>query len=152
MNTTPSVLAASAKVAARFIQRTRWVMNLQSDITAVEASLKDYQELRLSIEKRLAIAEYNFKQAEVTENPQVEDFAKNLDSVKKSVERDFENLERDTKNAEKEIEDLKKDIVEVETGKKKVRRDVMIEKAKELVASRVEASYCAGDFDKTDNS
>jgi len=147
---TPSTLSKASKVAARFIQRTRWVMNLQKEIAGVEKSLEYSKGSREAIQKGLACAAFDHEQAVKTGNPRIETFSKNLERVEKVTKEELECLDKKEERYSKTIEDLTNKIADVESGKLKVCADTMNETAKELVRSRVETAFNESEFDKAD--
>lgn len=142
----PSTLAKGAKVAARLIQRTRWVMNIQAEITAHTVDLEMLAKSQERTNKTLAVVQYKHEQAEKTNDPRVEDTAKVLESEEKHAKEQTEQNEKETKTIEKAIKKCEDTIKEVESGKKKVSAEKMTELAKELVHGYVESALNDEDY------
>lgn len=143
-----TAVSAAAKNAARDIQRTRWVINLEAERRDYEKRLEALAERQKSEEKALAIAEYKVRQGEETSDPRVEDYKKGLEATQKSVEGALKRIAEDKEDVEKEIERVNKEIAEVSDGTRKVSYEKMVEIAKQLVEKRAEATFTELDIEE----
>ena len=143
---TPTKLSTATKVAAQFIQRTRWVMNLQTERTEHEHTLEMLEKQEKQAEKRLAIRVFKHEQAVKNEDPRVEEFAKSLETEEKYAKTNLKDIEKDRKTCTDAIEKLDKTMEEIESGKKEVRADKTVTIAKELVQTRVTQGLNEGEF------
>lgn len=145
---TPVALAQASKVAARFIQRTRWVMNLQREI---EDHNQELQSIKTQVEaeaKDLAIAEFKFTQAKKEGDPRVDIMEKAFESATKIAKEQEKYAKEQTDENTKAIAECEEKIGKVMSGDLKVDANKREELAKELVQARVEASHTDGKFDK----
>lgn len=146
-NFTPSALSTATKIAAQFIQKTRWVMNLQTEITQHEQALENLEKDAVQVEKRLAITVFKHEQAVKNEDPRVENSAKLLKDGEKYAKEDLDEIEKNKTDHTKAVEQCEKDIEEIENGKKKVSSDKTVEIAKTLVTARIQKEVNNGEFD-----
>lgn len=140
-------LVASAKVAARDIQRSRWTSNLLEDLRALELEGKSLDKNLESAEKALAIKKFIVAQGESLGDPRLEDYQKDLESAQKHFDLVKEDIECAKKSLQHRIDDVNKEIAAVQSGEKKVCYETMVSLARELVEKRVAQNFVNGDYD-----
>lgn len=149
-NYTPEKLSEASKKAARFIQRTRWVMNLQKEVKEFTKTLESIARAVEGHAKTLAIAEFKYKQAEENKDPRLVDLKASYESAVEDAKRQEKETTQQTKECEESINECNDKMAKVMSGDLKVNAVRQTEIAKELVHSRVEEAHKNGEFDQVD--
>lgn len=140
-----SVIAA-AKLAARDILRARWITNLLSTRRDHEARVTELEGKFANHEKAVQVAQFTYDQAKANNDPRVEDFKKDLESVTKSSNEAIGRLQEQIDTEKKAIEKVNKEIADVESGELKVSYENLVSHTKTLIEKHYESAFLSGSY------
>jgi len=144
-----SKTSVEAKKAARDIQRTKQILNIQTEIKKLQDRVEYFNNLNQNVEKTILRAEYNIKMAETTENPDLEDIKKKENECIKNETSNLDYCKENIDKLNEEIEAKNKEIAEVQDGTFKVNFERMNELAKTLIEKNVTNKFVNEEYKET---
>lgn len=138
----------AAKLAARDLLRSRWIMNLLAEKRPLNANITAIAERVTELKKDLADADFTLRIATEQENPRLDEITKDYTDTAKYIADKLETLDKNRIATEEALAKIDAKIEDVSNGVLKVSFDNMNNTAKELLTDKFGADFVNGFYDK----